>query len=145
MRNILACVEPLEPARALLSCLRGLSHPEGKIVLLHVADPEPDFVGYGVGPQSVRQSVALELREEHRRLSELALELAAEGVPVTPLMIQGHVVDKILDQAQRLGSELIVLASKGHSALYDLVAGSVVRGVLKGATVPVVLVPPLRS
>jgi nucleotide-binding universal stress UspA family protein len=56
-------------------------------------------------------------------------------------MVQGPVVEKILEHAERLASDFIVLYSKRHGALHDLFAGSVARGVLKGAAVPVVLVP----
>lgn len=141
MRRILACVDPAEPCNALLECARRLCEPDGELVILHVGDPEPDFVGYGVGPQSVRQAVARELRLEHRQVQDMAKELAAGGARVTPLMVQGAVVEKILEHAARLGSDLIVLYSKRHGALHDLFAGSVARGVLKGAAVPVVLVP----
>jgi nucleotide-binding universal stress UspA family protein len=71
----------------------------------------------------------------------MAKDLADGSLSVTPLMVQGAVVEKILEHAARLASELIVLYSKRHGALHDLFAGSVARGVLKGAAVPVVLVP----
>jgi nucleotide-binding universal stress UspA family protein len=89
----------------------------------------------------VRQAVALELRNEHRQVQQLAAALQAPGLSVTPLTVQGAAVEKILDHAQRLDVDFIVLATKGHSALHDWVAGSAVPGVIKGATRPVVLVP----
>jgi nucleotide-binding universal stress UspA family protein len=141
MRRVLACIDLSEPSEAVLDCASGLAAPDGRLVILHVAAPEPDFVGYGVGPSSVRDSVASDLRREHRDVQELAHARAATGISVTPLVVQGAIVEKILDHATRLNSDFIVLASKGHSAMHDLVAGSVVRGVLQGAKVPVVVVP----
>jgi nucleotide-binding universal stress UspA family protein len=141
MRCILACIDLSASSDLVIDCALGLCGPEGQLVLLHVADPEPDFVGYGTGPQSVRQAVALELRKEHREVQRRAKLLAARGLSVTPLTVQGAVVEKILDQAERLGVDFIVLASKRHSSVYDLIVGSVLRGVVKGATAPVVLVP----
>lgn len=141
MRRILACVDPAEPCEALLGCARALCEPGAELVILHVGEPEPDFVGYGIGPESVRQAVAHELRTEHRQVQDMAKKLADGGITVTPLMVQGPVVEKILEHAARLGSDVIVLYSKRHGALHDLIAGSVARGVLKGARVPVVLVP----
>jgi len=39
-----------------------------KLWLIHVAAPEPDFVGFDPGPQSVRDSQAMKYRQEHREL-----------------------------------------------------------------------------
>lgn len=141
MRRILACVDPAEPCEALLSCARDLCGSDGELVILHVSAPDPEFVGYGIGPESVRQAVAHELRSEHRQVQEMAKQVSREGLSVTPLTVQGPAVEKISEQAARLGSDFIVLYSKRHGALHDLIAGSVARGVLKRAEVPVVLVP----
>ena len=37
---------------------------DSKIWLLHVAAPEPEFIGFGVGPQYIRDTRAEELRKE---------------------------------------------------------------------------------
>jgi len=141
MRRVLACVDLTESSERVLGCARSLAEPDGQLVILHVAAPEPDFVGYGVGPQSVRQSVALELRNEHYQVQQLAAAVQAPGLSVTPLTVQGVAVEKILDHAERLAVDFIVLATKGHSALHDWVVGSVARGVVKSTSRPVVLVP----
>jgi nucleotide-binding universal stress UspA family protein len=106
-----------------------------------VAAPDPDFVGYDVGPQSVRDQVANELRTEHRSVQALAATLEHSGLSVTALTVQGVVVERILEHATRLHAELIVLASKGRSAVAELITGSTVHGVLRAAGVPVVVVP----
>lgn len=141
MRIVLAGVDFSEHCDAVLRCARALTDPGGELVLLHVAQPEPDFVGYGIGPQSVRDSVAIELRSEHRELQRLAASLGDSGVTVTALTVQGEVVARLVEHAQRLGAELIVVASHGRSALTELVGGSTVRGLLRVAPLPVVVVP----
>ena len=141
MRRVLACVDLTESSERVLACARSLAEPGGQLVILHVAAPEPDFVGYGVGPQSVRDTVALELRNEHRQVQQLAATLQAAGPSVTPLTVQGRAAEKILDHAERLDIDFIVLGTKGHSMLHDWVVGSVARDVVKGASRPIVLVP----
>ena len=141
MRRVLACVDLTESSQRVLGCARGLCEPAGQLIILHVAAPEPDFVGYGVGPESVRHSVALELRSEHRQVQQLAATSRASGLLVTPLTVQGMAAEKILDHAERLEVDFIVLATKSHSMLHDWVVGSVARAVVKGACRPVVLVP----
>ena len=48
----------------------------------------------------------------------------------------------IIEQAQKSRAAYIVMGSHGHSALYDLLAGSTTTGVLKRSTCPVLIVPP---
>ena len=101
----------------------------GKMWLMHVADPEPDFVGYEVGPQSVRDAVAKEQRSEHRELQELAGELERQGIECVPLLIQGPTVQKILAEAEKVAADIIVIGSHGKGALRKLLVGSVTAGV----------------
>ena len=113
----------------------------GELVLLKVAEPEPDFVGFEPGPATVRVAVAHDYRAEHVRLDELKAQAAAGGLAVTALHVQGPIVEKILDYAAAHGAAMIVMGSHGHGALYELLVGSITQGVLKGARCPVVVVP----
>ncbi len=112
-----------------------------KIWLIHVAEPEPEFVGYEPGPDVVRDQVAHELRKEHRQLKALAELIEAEGIQVTPLLVQGPTVQTILEQADHHKVELIVMATHGRGLMYQMLVGSVSEGVLHGAKCPIMLVP----
>uniref|UniRef100_UPI0040495246 universal stress protein n=1 Tax=Cephaloticoccus sp. TaxID=1985742 RepID=UPI0040495246 len=48
----------------------------------------------------------------------------------------------IIEQARKSRAAYIVIGSHGHSALYDLLAGSTATGVIKRAPCPVLVVPP---
>ena len=124
--------------RAALQLLR-LS--EGDAYLVHVAQPEPEFIGYDVGPDSVRESIARELRAKHRKLQELTEEGWPSGVRVTALLVQGPTVQKIVDQINRLAVDVIVLGSFGHSPLPEALMGSTASAVMKSAGCPVLVVP----
>ena len=113
----------------------------GDLVLLKVAEPEPDFVGFEPGPATVRVAVAHDYRAEHVRLDELKAQAAFGGLAVTALHVQGPIVEKILDMAADRSAAMIVMGSHGHGALYELLVGSITQGVLKGAKCPVVVVP----
>jgi nucleotide-binding universal stress UspA family protein len=116
-----------------------------RLVLLHVAAPEPEFIGYDPGPPSVRQQVAEELTGEHRRLQALERSIEGRGLDVTALTVQGYPVEKILDEAGRRRADLIVMGSHGHGMLRTLLVGSVTEGVLRDATIPVLIVPVTRA
>ena len=112
-----------------------------RLILLHVAPPEPEFIGYDPGPQSVRNSVARELVEEHKHIHAIDHALEAEGLKVTSLVIQGYAVEKIIDESKKHHVDLIVMGSHGHGLLHTLLVGSVTEGVLRNATCPVLVVP----
>jgi len=115
-----------------------------QVWLVHVAPPEPAFVGYDAGPDVVRGQVAAELRTQHQQLQQLADRLRLQGVDTTALQLQGPTVDTVMAEADRLQVALIVLGSHGHGAVYNMLVGSVAEGVVRASKVPVLLVPPKR-
>lgn len=114
---------------------------DAEIALLHVAAPDPDFVGYETGPETVREHVAADLREEHRNLQTLADSLRERGLRAHAVSVQGSTVETILERAARIHADLIILGSHGHGALYRALVGSVSEGVLREAPCPVLVVP----
>lgn len=112
-----------------------------EVTLLHVAAPEPEFVGYDAGPDTVRSNVASELRHVHRDLQALADDLRDRGVEAHALCVQGSIVDVILERTRRHPVDLIIVGSHGHGALRRMLMGSVSEGVLRGAPCPVLIIP----
>ena len=116
-----------------------------ELELVHIAAPEPDFVGYEAGPRTVRESRAKELRDEHRDLQARADELRGRGLKVEALLIQGPTVDTIVAHALQHHADLVVLGSHGHGAVYRALMGSVSEGVLRKVHCPILIVPPDRG
>jgi len=116
-----------------------------KVYVLHAAEPEPDFVGYDAGPETVRTQVAGEMRREHREVQALADTLRGDGVEATALLIQGPTVETTLKEADRLEAELIVVGSHGHGAVYDVLIGSYSAGIIRQSKLPVLVVPTRES
>jgi len=144
MGTLLVCVDFSEATSRLIEQAARLAGAAGeRIVLLHVAEPDPDFVGYGAGPDVVRHQMADQYRREIRLLEELAdgLREKADVGDVLPLVVQGSTAEKILSEADKLGASMILLGTHGHGKLYHLLMGCVSQQVLKEAKVPVLLVP----
>lgn len=127
--------------RTLATAIKLARQMSAEVWLLHVAAPEPDFVGYEAGSASVRSQVAHEHRDEQRTLQAHAQALRDLGVDCTALLVQGATAAVILQEAERLGADLILMATHGHGAVFDLLVGSVSHAVLREARVPVVMVP----
>jgi nucleotide-binding universal stress UspA family protein len=147
MRNIVVAVDFGDETDGVIDAARELASPlSAKVWLVHAAAPDPDFVGYRAGPQSVRDAVANGLREEHRQLQQLAVELRATGIDATALLLQGPTVQTLVKEARRLDADHIVIGSHGHGALLRTVLGSVSEGVLHGANCSVTVVrPPIAT
>lgn len=146
MKNILAAVDFSPVSAAVVEQAAAHAKAFGAALwLLHVAAPDPEFVGYEPGPQSVRQSVAAGLHDEHRRLQEQSAQVRERGIDCTALLVQGPTPDTIVREADRLGIDLIVLGSHGHGVIHRALVGSVSEHVLHHATRPLLIVPAPRS
>jgi nucleotide-binding universal stress UspA family protein len=112
-----------------------------EVTLLHVVQPDPDFVGYGVGPQAERDFVAKKIQENRARVQSLSGKLSKEGIAVAPIVIQGNTVDTILEEADKINADMIVTGSHGYGMMYKLFVGSVSKEVLKRSKRPVLIIP----
>lgn len=146
MKTILVPVDFSDVTARVVETARSFAMAfESRLVLLNVAEPEPDFVGFEAGPPAVRMAVARDFKIERQKLEELKTECETHGCEVMALHVQGPTVDKILHEAGEQHADLIVMGSHGHGAFFELLVGSVTHGVLNGATCPVVIVPAERE
>jgi nucleotide-binding universal stress UspA family protein len=82
---------------------------------------------------------------ERSKLTQWQHEIAQSGIKVALHQPTGAVAEEILNQADVLNADLIVMGTHGHSAMYNLLVGSAAKGVLKRSRRPVLLVPGPRS
>ena len=104
--------------------------------------PEPAPVS-GVpvpGFDSMSQTIP-ESDSQKSQLVQWHKEIEQAGIKVTMHQPAGAVAEQILNQADALNADLIVMGRHGHGAMYHLLLGSVTEGVLKDVTRPVLLVP----
>jgi universal stress protein A len=113
-----------------------------RLVLLHIVVPPPlvarrlaQSAGGSELIQDAVEAAAEELRKIQRRLRD-------RGVTAHAVHATGEARTCIVEQAERLGADYIVIGSHGHTAFYDLLVGSTASAVLKRAACPVVVVPP---
>lgn len=143
--SILAAIDFSSVTRAVLEELPRLAGPEEEVVLLHVAEADPSFVGIDAGPDAAREAWEKEFREEREMLDEAAVDLRSMDVRVRAVMARGAIAEEILRVAEEAGARLIVLGSHGHGLLYNVLVGSAAESVIKDAELPVLLVPSPRQ
>ena len=140
--NILVAVDLSEATpRVMQVTERVARQSEGKVRLLHVAEAEPDFMGYDAGPEVVRDQVAKEFRDEHKSIQAYAEQLREAGLDASARLIQGPIVETVFNEAKRFEADMLIVGSHGFGALYDLLIGSISRGILKDTDIPVLVVP----
>ena len=140
--NILVAIDFSDPTEKILRVAHQLAHSlEGSVWLVHVAEPEPDFVGYEAGPDVVRDQVAKKFRKEHRVMQEYAEAMREQGIDAKAMLIQGATVETLLEMATKQQSDLIVVGSHGRGMVAEILLGSVSRGLIKSAACPVTVVP----
>ncbi len=155
MKRILVAIDLSDVTEAMLETSAALAAQfEAKLYLVHVAKVPHTYVAHGGGAQFgfdpaytilSRDEIAHQLRDEHRELQENGARLEAEGIQVAALLMPGDPIVKILDEAEKLDVDLIVMGSHGHGAIYELLVGSVTEGVLRKTRRPVLVVPSERE
>ncbi len=144
--NILVAIDFSDATEAIVRQAEEIAVTHSaKVWLLHVAEPEPDFVGYQPGPQAERDFLAERFHTEHRNIQHIAKRMRATGLDITALLVQGVTVETILERARKLNIDMIIVGSHGRGAMYQLLVGSVSEGVLRGAVCPVLVVPTRRD
>jgi nucleotide-binding universal stress UspA family protein len=63
----------------------------------------------------------------------------AEGVCAETLLLEGNIVDKIVNTAKEGNFELIVIGARGLSRFEEVLLGSVSHGVVEKAPCPVIV------
>ncbi|MGB7786649.1 MAG: universal stress protein [Salinimicrobium sp.] len=141
-KNILVAVDFNDAVGELLSYAEGFAEKFGaKIWVVHVASPDPDFVGYNTGPQYIRDFKAEDYREEHRNLQSICKTFLGEEVEKEALLIQGSTVETVLKEAEKLKADILIVGTHKHSFLYNLLQESVALELLKRANLPILTIP----
>src|SRR5215204_5715260 len=108
--------------------------------LVHVLPRFPRYAYPGVTPQVYSRVLDEELRGAHDLLEEQVKGIQARGARVAESHTRrGPTADEILDLADELGADLIVVGSRGLGPVRGLVLGSVSGGIVHGATSPVLV------
>ena len=142
MKNILVTIDFKGNEQLLIDKAFQLAESFGsKLWLIHIAAPDPDFVGYEVGPQYIRDSRASELRKEHKLLQEYTETLEKKGVNAEGILVQGATIEMILEEAKKLNVDLIIAGHNEHNFMYKAFVGSVSGEILKKSKIPVLMVP----
>src|SRR5512143_1597067 len=123
-------------AESVLPAARYLAQQfHSKLTLLHVVEPAPPATVH-VEPHLMNLNEAQEYLDSlarNREADSATVEVHVEHAP------QATVALSILEVAERLTADLIVLCAHGNGGLRDILFGSIAQQVLQAGEIPVLL------
>jgi nucleotide-binding universal stress UspA family protein len=137
-KTIVWSTDGSEHAQRALPYVKGLAREDGATITIVPVVERIEGAGAVGIPRRADES------ELQAQLKELADDLSEEGFSVS-LVIRGDVgvrpAHEIVDVARELGADLIVVGSRGLSAIGGLLLGSVAHRLLHIAPCPVLVMP----
>ena len=142
MKTILVPVDFSSVTDAVVAEAAALARAQlGRVELLHVTQPPVITTEYAPYLENISEIMLVSEKAAAKQLARLEDQLQNEGIPSDTQLLTGAPVPHILRQAEELGADYIVMGSHDHTALYDMLVGSITHGVLKKSPCPVLVVP----
>ncbi len=158
MKQLLAAIDFSKNTEAVLEQAAKLAKAlEAKLWILHVASDETQAMAYeatqftGYSPeftsmpgdvQLARDLSADEIKREHAQLLGISASLRENGTETQAILLKGDAAKLILEKAEDLQVEIIILGSHGHGLLHKALLGSVSEAIIRHAHCNVLIVPP---
>jgi nucleotide-binding universal stress UspA family protein len=136
-KTILIPLDGSAMAEAAIAEARQLSAPDSTLVLVRAAN------ALALPGTDMMNAQVYAVQEAEAYLDELKTRLEAEGMRGVNVHVwYGPAAAAIVDAARLYAADLIVMSTHGRSGLGRVVFGSVAESVLRGTTVPILVVRP---
>lgn len=146
MKTILAPVDFSSATERVVAEAAALARAHGgRVVLLSVIQPPAITSEYAPLMENLSEITAAGEKAAAKRLARLQEQLQREEIPTETVQTNGSPILHIVEQANKLQADYIVMGSHGHTALYDLLVGSTTHGVLMRANCPVMILPAVKT
>jgi nucleotide-binding universal stress UspA family protein len=132
--------------RALGPALELAARLGARVTLVRVVTPELQTLAItpGVAVSNLElaaQTSEVEMQEAEGYLDTLRRRAAGREVAVSVEVTRGDPAEMILDTAHAIGADLIVMTTHGRTGFRRLIYGSVAEAVLRGSTIPLLVIP----
>lgn len=115
---------------------------DAEVVAVHVDSP-PTYIPAPMGILPPAETPEQRADLEEALATEWCLPLRKSGVRFRAMLEEGApTATALIDVAQREGADMMVVGSRGHNAVTELLLGSVSHQVAHHSPIPVVIVPP---
>jgi nucleotide-binding universal stress UspA family protein len=144
--KLLVAADLSDSTEIIVKKVEEIANPlSAKVWIIHNAVPEPDTLEFKVDPQAAREALAKKFHQEHCQIQEIAERLRIAGLDTTALLVHGPTVETILEEAEKLDVDMIVVGTHGRSAMYQLIMGSVSEEILHKSLCPILVIPTRKN
>jgi nucleotide-binding universal stress UspA family protein len=161
MNNLLVAVDFSKSTDAVLNeAIKLATALKAKIWIVHITADEMQAMAFettqftGYAPETItmpgdiqlsRDVSAEEIKREHRELLGISSRLREQGLDTQAMLLKGIPANLILEKAQELKADMIILGSHGHGLFHKALLGSVSESVIRHAHCNVMVVPSSRE
>ena len=141
MRKILVAYDGSPHSKQALNWAIDLSLlSEARVVAVKVFEGSQFLIASDTTAHKVVETLERLRREDQELLDEAVSIGKSRGVTVTGESLHGNIAEQIISYAREHGFDLIVVGTKGHGVLEELLMGSVTRNLISLAHIPVLVV-----
>ncbi len=145
VKKILFPVDFFESSNKVLPFVKFMAEKLGaQIELIHVVRGPGDFTGYEMGGAWYSSYEGELLKGGEKAMDRFVEEKLPDLENVETTIAVGDVVEKILEHAEKSGAGIIIIGTHGRKGLEKIMFGSVARGVVRGASCPVLTINPFK-
>jgi len=125
----------------LIYAIRMAKENEASIVVLHVASPNPIYSGAETEPPLLQTYMVEELTREQGELDAMVAHIKSQGIEASSTLLQGPIIDTIMDEANEIKADMIIMGKESHGLLYRTLLGTTSEGVIRRTHIPVLIIP----
>ena len=139
--TILVPLDGSKRAEAILCHVENLAQRYHAVVVFLQVEVFPTVIGHdSIYPILEQQTIEHQWQEIEKYLTALQGEFRKKGIETRTSIVQGPVVEAIINAAEREDADIIAMASHGRTGLPQVFYGSVAAGVLHRVDRPLLLV-----
>jgi len=125
----------------LIYAIRLAKENNASIVVLHVASPNPIYSGADTEPPLIQTYMAEELTREQGELDAIVAHIKSQDIEAYSILLQGPIIDTIMDEANEIKADMIIMGKESHGLLYRTLLGTTSEGVIRRTHIPVLIIP----
>jgi nucleotide-binding universal stress UspA family protein len=147
LQSLLVPLDGSEFSERTLALARGLAKATGASLHLahvHVSHPPDHFLSntqFHYEGLDMEEYDARHREEEQAYLAEVESRLAADATVDTALL-EGQVAEQIAEYADRVGADMVLMTTHGHTGVSRMWLGSVADALVRQTTLPLLVIHP---
>ena len=117
---------------------------QAEVEILYIQKYEPEIAGYISSSKKHYDEATLDEIKKLKNqfdLESLRNHFLKENIKIKIHLSQGYLASEIINHAEKLKSDLIIMGSHGHGIIHDLLLGSISHNVINNSPCPVFIIP----